>query len=169
MEKQRISKKIYILFAIYCILLIWMILFKFSFSIGQIKMMLGTRSINLIPFYYGNETAFHRKEVLMNVVIFIPFGLYLKMINIDTKKAIISGLLFSLVMEVCQFVFKIGASDITDILTNTFGTAIGAVLYLLLTKVFGNCEKVNKIISILTSTVAVIFGILFILLIMANY
>ena len=165
MERQRKFKKPYILFGIYCILLIW---FKLSFSITQIEMMLGARSINFIPFYYENETRFHYKEVLMNVIIFIPFGLYLKMIDIDSKKAIIYGLLFSFVMECCQFIFKLGASDITDILTNIFGTIIGVVLYSLFIKIFKNREKVDNVISFFAFVATIAFGILFTLLVIAN-
>ena len=163
------DKKIkYVILSIYCILLVWVILFKLSFSIEQIEMMFGMRSINLIPFYYDNETGFHLKEVMLNVIIFIPFGLYLKMLDINSKKVITYGLLFSFVMELCQFVFQIGASDITDILTNTFGTATGCVLYLLGIKLFKNREFVDKIINGLAIIAIIAFAALLLLLVAAN-
>ena len=41
-----------ILFGIYTLLLIWIILFKASFSINEFIGLTKMRSINLIPFYY---------------------------------------------------------------------------------------------------------------------
>lgn len=168
MGKKSKSKLTYILFGIYCILLVWIIIFKLSVSITQVEMLLGPRSINFIPFYYKNETGFHYKEVIMNVIIFIPLGLYLKMLDINSKKAAIFGLSFSFVLEFCQFIFSIGASDITDILTNTFGTAMGVALYLLFVKVLQNREKANKIISCLALIATIAFVVLLLLLIAAN-
>ncbi|KAI4446661.1 hypothetical protein C823_001179 [Eubacterium plexicaudatum ASF492] len=66
------------LFVIYMALLVWIILFKLQFSISEIDKI---RSINLIPFHYKNEIGmnYHLKEVLENVAIFIPLGIYLCM------------------------------------------------------------------------------------------
>ena len=127
-----------VLFGIYCLLLVWIILFKLSFSIQDITGLDKIRSINLIPFYYHNEinSHFHFTEVIENFLIFIPFGIYLKMLNKDNKIIIIYGFLFSLILEISQFIFKLGASDITDIITNTLGTTIGVLGYCLLEKIF---------------------------------
>jgi glycopeptide antibiotics resistance protein len=58
-------------------------------------------------------------------------------------------------LEICQFVFAIGAGDITDIITNTLGTVIGAGIYFLLTLIFRNRTKLDKILQILSFTVTV--------------
>ena len=79
------KKTTHILFTIYIFLVIWIILFKLSVSIDQLP---HFRSINLIPFYYPNKTGFQIREVLDNLIIFIPFGLYLKTLNINKLKAI---------------------------------------------------------------------------------
>lgn len=63
-----------ILFLLYLVLLIWIILFKLQFSITALD---RVREINLIPFYYKEEISFHATEVLENVLIFVPFGIYL--------------------------------------------------------------------------------------------
>lgn len=66
------------LFAVYMVLLVWIILFKLQLSIHDLD---TVRNINLIPFHYENEIGmnFHLKEVLENIGIFIPFGIYLCM------------------------------------------------------------------------------------------
>ena len=73
------KKTTHILFTIYIFLVIWIILFKLSVSIDKLP---HFRSINLIPFYYPNKTTYQIREVLDNLIIFIPFGLYLKTLNI---------------------------------------------------------------------------------------
>lgn len=157
-----------VLFIIYCILLVWIILLKTSFSIYEIINLDSFRRINLIPFYYSNEVKYHFKEVIENILIFIPFGIYLKILNKDNKKIILYGLLFSLILEISQFVFNVGATDITDLMTNTFGTVIGVFGYVLIEKIFKNKEKINKVVIILALFVTVLFSLLMMILLISN-
>ena len=133
-----------ILFSIYCLLLIWLILFKLSFSLEDIKMLMGNRSVNFMPFHYDQFVSIHSREVLWNFIVFVPFGIYLKMLDVTNKKSILCGLVISLIFEIIQFIFGMGASDITDLLTNTLGTVVGVYFYVLLMKIFKNKLKVNK-------------------------
>ena len=73
------SKKVRILatvvFAVYLLLLCWLILFKLADSIDRIPHM---RGINLIPFYFDRiaGSLFHIKDIVYNVAVFIPAGAY---------------------------------------------------------------------------------------------
>ena len=95
-----------ILFLLYLALLIWIILFKLQFSITALD---RVREINLIPFYYKEEVTFHATEVLENVLIFVPFGIYLCLIlrrsRLSSKLLFIAGM--SLLLELCQYVLAI--------------------------------------------------------------
>ena len=166
-KKQKMEK---VLFLIYCLLMVWIILFKFSLSINDIIGLDKIRNINLIPFYYYNEVGFnfHTMEVLENLLIFVPFGIYLKMLNKDNKKIILYGFIFSLILEASQFIFKLGATDITDLITNTLGTIIGVYIYVLLEKVFKNKEKINKVLKILALILTVLLCLLLSLLVISN-
>ena len=166
--KKKISLT-HILFGVYCILLIWIILFKLSASLEDIKMMAGHRVVNLIPFYYDNEVSMHLSEVIENLLIFIPFGLYLCMLGMGLGKSVLTGFIFSLTMELCQYAFAIGGSDITDIITNTLGTLIGATLYLVLTLIFKNKVKLNKVLNILALIVTLLFTSFIILVLILAY
>lgn len=157
-----------VLFGIYCLLLIWIILFKLSFTFTEIRLLFGNRSVNMIPFYYENKVAYQFREVLENVIIFIPFGLYLKMLMVGTKKGIVYGFAFSVGLEVCQFLFAMGASDITDILTNTFGTILGVTSYEVLKRCFPNKDRINNILNILGLVATILFILLAIVLFLAN-
>ena len=160
------QKKIfaYIVMGIYLLLLCWIILFKLADSIDKIPSM---REINLIPFHYDklSGSKFHFTEVLLNVMIFIPAGFYFSAFS---KKNAAWGIVFcallSLVFEVAQWIFALGASDITDLITNTVGGALGTILYVSLRKLFKGKEV--KIVSIIGAVLEILFiGLLVVLFI----
>jgi glycopeptide antibiotics resistance protein len=69
--------------------------------------------------------------MVYNCVFFIPFGLLLnvnfKKVGFLPKLAVI--VVFSVGVELIQFIFAIGATDITDVITNTLGGFLGLKLY----------------------------------------
>lgn len=160
----------HILFILYCLFIVWSVLFKMSFSFSEIPEMTRPRSINFIPFYYECDISirFHIQEVLMNAVLFFPFGVYLKMLNIATGKSILYGFCLSLALELGQLAFALGACDITDLITNTSGTAAGVCLYLLILRLFKNQTKINKVFCILALTATILLGLLILMLYLAN-
>ncbi|MEE6452805.1 VanZ family protein [Gottfriedia acidiceleris] len=143
------------LFAVYLFALIWIIVFKMQFSYQGLP---DFREINLIPFAgsvsVNNQIDF--TEIILNVLAFIPFGIYNSMLKPNwsflKKIVVIAG--FSLLFEVLQFIFAIGASDITDLLGNTLGGIIGIGVYIVFCRLFST--KANKILNALTS-IGVIF------------
>lgn len=158
------------IFIIYFIILIWLVLFKMAFSLNDIQALYAPQSINLIPFYYSTDVGkIHIKEALLNVFIFIPFGIYLKMLNVSGKKAILFGCLCSLFFELCQLIFSIGAVDISDLITNTVGVILGVCLYAFLVKILKNKQKIDKTINIIATAILIIFISLSLLLFIANY
>ena len=167
---NKTSKTTKIIFAIYCLILIWLVLFKMAFSFNDIPWFQSTRSVNILPFHYDTDVgSFHTKEVVMNLLVFIPMGMYLKMLTLSNKKVILFGLGSSFVFELSQFLLAIGASDITDIITNTLGTVVGVCMYVLLRKVFTDKQKIDRVINGLAIVVLTFFGILMTLLFIANY
>ena len=164
----------HILFFLYCLFIVWCVLFKTAFTFREILEMFQSgrpRSLNLIPFYYDCDISvrFHINEVLLNVLLFFPFGVYLKMLDILPRRAVLTGFLFSFTMEFCQFAFALGACDITDLITNTAGTAAGILLYHLALILFKDRRKLHKILRILASSATVLLGILILMLFLGNY
>ena len=98
------------------------------------------------------------------MIIFIPFGLYLKTLNINSERTVFLGFLLSLSLELSQYIFCIGASDITDLITNTTGACVG--LYFLLKKILK--EKTNKIILVLASIITILFVSLIVIILVNN-
>jgi|UniRef100_N1ZZL6 glycopeptide antibiotics resistance protein len=157
------------LFVIYMALLVWIILFKLQFSISEIDKI---RSINLIPFHYKNEIGmnYHLKEVLENVAIFIPLGIYLCMFRHEftVKVKIFFVFMISLLFEIFQYILAVGRTDVTDLITNTCGGVVGIALYCLIIRVFHNRKQVNLIITILAAVVTLVVVFLLTVLLIFN-
>ena len=78
-RKHNITKG---LFIVYIIILTWIILFNFQFDISSLETM-NLRSINLVPFT-GSLIINDRvdiSEIILNVAIFVPFGIYVCMLK----------------------------------------------------------------------------------------
>lgn len=165
-SKNQITK---ILLGIYVIIISWIIVFKMQFSFEHLPYI---RSINLIPF--GESVIINGKiylgEIVNNLIVFIPVGLYLGMIWKNQKfiKKVIPILSLTLIYETLQYIFHIGATDITDIIMNTLGGVIGILVINCLYKIFKNSEKVDKILNILATICTLGVACLIIILIVCN-
>lgn len=122
------------------------------------------RSINLIPFYSiteyisgstANLKRFAFSNVVGNIVIFIPLGVYLPLLKKD--KRVITNLLcifiVSLFVEIIQGLLGIGASDIDDIILNCLGGWVGILGYKFLLLLLRDEKKVRTAITILSAIV----------------
>lgn len=114
------------LFAAYLLILLWLVLFKFSYDPLAVLRDFQTRSLNLIPFAQTRNS-----ETIANILAFIPFGVMLgvnlKQLAFLYRIALIFA--FSLAVEIIQYALAIGVTDVTDIITNTFGGFVGLVGY----------------------------------------
>lgn len=72
----------------------------------------------------------------------------------------------SLIFEILQFIFAIGASDITDLIGNTLGGIIGIGIFYIMSKFFK--EKTYKIVNIISLIAATMLILLVSVLIIAN-
>ncbi len=153
-----------ILLVLYLVILTWVILFKLGFSLADLERM---RSINLIPFHYDTETDFHASEVVRNVLAFLPIGIYVKMLGASAKKAAAVGFSVSFTFEALQFIFACGATDITDIITNTTGAVLGALLYAGLARLVSRA-MLDAVLNALASIATVLLTLLLVITIVAN-
>jgi glycopeptide antibiotics resistance protein len=150
------------LLALYLLILLWLVLFKFTFNLSSL-FDYQTRSINLIPFagaFMANVRG-NLREMIYNCVVFVPFGLLL---SVNCKRAgfwrkLAYVFVFSFAVEMAQFIFAIGITDITDLVTNTFGGFLGLIVYDLSNKYISS-EKLDRFIVL----AGVILLVLFILL-----
>ena len=161
-KENKANKITKILLLVYLITLIWILLFKLGVHFSY----MDKREVNLIPF--GRPLILNSKvdfgEIFLNVVIFIPFGIYTGVLRKRWTfgKKFFLFFLTSLIIEALQFIFKIGAFDITDIITNTSGGIIGLLIYFIIEKLFNNSAKAQKFINIIAA-----FGTILIVLFLA--
>ncbi len=74
-------------------------------------------------------------EQIVNVVLFVPLGIALPFVwkRANFPRTLLVGFLLTLLIELVQpFLFRTG--DIDDVITNTLGTILGYLLYLLMKK-----------------------------------
>ncbi|MGG0250564.1 VanZ family protein [Peribacillus frigoritolerans] len=166
MEKSKNNQKKITagLLAVYLFALTWIIVFKMQFSFQGLP---DFREINLIPFAgsanVNNQIDFN--EIIYNVLAFIPFGIYISMLKSNwsflKRITVIAGV--SLLFEGLQFIFALGASDITDFMGNTLGGIIGVGVYIVFCKLFST--KATKILNVLASIGTIFIVALLLLLI----
>lgn len=111
---------------LYLLALTWVILLKMH--TGDFGDLSGRRSLNLVPF--GGTGELHglgSRELAVNVLAFVPLGVlvYLAARRRSLARMLLPIAATTLTFEVVQYAFGIGASDITDLLTNTAGGLIG--------------------------------------------
>ena len=75
-------------------------------------------------------------DITLNILLFIPLGFL-----IGGKRGIVAGALLSIGIELTQYIFRLGYCELDDVLNNTIGAAIGALLY----KKFG--KRIERIIK----------------------
>ncbi|HFI0354735.1 TPA: VanZ family protein [Streptococcus suis] len=135
----------------------WMIVFKMDLSILYGRYDLA--QFNLIPLagtaVYNGILNF--PEIFFNIISFIPFGIYMEILF--RKASWVSNLmlilLVSLLFEVTQYLLLLGIADITDLLANGLGGAIGINIMYVLTSVWREkaYERMNVFCLVLTTFV----------------
>ena len=161
------NKLTIVLFVIYLMALCWILLFKLGVQFSYMQ----NREVNLIPFreplMLNGKIDFG--EMIMNVIIFVPLGIYA---GILFKRWMLGKNLFlffltSLIVEALQYILRVGAFDITDTITNTLGGIIGLMIFKAIEKVLKNSVKAQKFVNII-ATVATFVMVLLLLLLKMN-
>jgi glycopeptide antibiotics resistance protein len=157
-----LSKTILVL---YLLFLLWLILFKLSLEMPVANYQMQT--INFLPFINIQENP---REVIDNLIIFIPFGLLLgvNFKQMTLWRRLVYIFAFSISVELLQYAFAIGIADITDIITNTAGGLIGLLLYDI-SRRYIHDEKKDRFIVIVVAILLIIFIILRSFVFKVNY
>ena len=81
------------------------------------------------------------QHTLLNVLLFVPFGLFIPRVNPRLSHAglvLLSGIVTSTLIEGLQFILGLGFCDIDDIIANSLGAIAGYGLYSLFRKIGSN-------------------------------
>jgi len=96
-----------VLFAVYLLALVWLILFKLQFSIAVMD---EGRVVNLIPLpgSFDDNGVIRFSEIRVNILAFIPLGIYICMLKSKWTfaKKVLATVVLTLVFEITQFNFR---------------------------------------------------------------
>ena len=89
----------------------------------------GVGRVELVPFWSYSHPEL-RMEIVLNYMLFIPLGvlLYLCFGEKFGLRVVMAGFLLSVSIELIQLIFKIGVFEFDDMIGNTIGCLIGAVV-----------------------------------------
>ena len=184
MSKHNLKIQSILLYAVlifYVILLLSILIFKYVSPLVLFNVNRPIyRSVNILPFQSIKSYLFGIanvsrtvtfNNVLGNIGLFIPLGIYLQLLKRDKRMFIniFFVLLVSFSVEIIQFIFGIGATDIDDILLNCLGGIIGISCYRFLLVFIKEDNKIRNIITILGAIVGIPLLCLTILLAISNY
>jgi glycopeptide antibiotics resistance protein len=131
--------------------LAWILLFKLGVQFSYME----RRTVNLIPFNEAltGDGKIDLPEIILNVVIFVPLGLYAGILfrKWSFQKQLLFYFLVSLLIEGLQFILGAGAFDTTDIVTNTLGGIIGLLLFKAIEKAFNDSNKAQKFVNLIAA------------------
>lgn len=128
----KISFIVYLIVLFYVTLLAW----NYGASFGPVGP--GGRNYNLIPFRSIYRIGIFSKDIMDpikiligNIILFIPFGFLPKLIlkkKLSVLTITLFGMCLSTLIETCQFLFTYRVSNVDDVILNTLGTFIGALI-----------------------------------------
>ena len=74
----------------------------------------------------------------------------------------------SFALETAQYAFAIGAADVTDLITNTAGAAVGVGFYGILSRIVRDTDKLNRALNVIALIGMTTFLMLFAVILLMN-
>lgn len=161
--KQPYNKKLMnISFALYLVLLIWVIIFKWTKYSVVISSINKWSPLSIAQrWQFGVSTGvFHNwqpLDFLMNAVVFLPLGIFYAQMFKPKESVLFFALGLSATFEISQFFTCIGMFNIYDILANALGAIVGFAIYLCLSKLYTSktLDIINSIVIPPASSIVV--------------
>ena len=156
---QRIRKLTVSTFVFYIIILLWVTILKCNMeaSIHGVRIFLEPMSIR-DRFIYATsyfELDDSITSMLLNVFIFIPFGILVPLLR--GKAAVLTttamAFLTTLAIESTQLIIAFGYFTYMDLICNTLGAALGIIIFAILRKLLSDDATIRAL------TVSNIFGV----------
>lgn len=90
---------------------------------------------NLMPFWsykaaFAGNTGL-AEEIILNILLYVPLGFVLRSFSPRSKlwQCVLVSFLISFSTELVQLVFRLGLYEYDDIINNTLGGMLGAIMY----------------------------------------
>ena len=123
LKKTVIKPVIWITGLIYCLLLLYVVMVKVP----------GRTGVNLNPLALIHDLMTIPFYPISNFLFFAPAGFFLGYVfrKMIPKILFLAGFIVSVILELIQLIFQIGIFDVTDIILNGSGFAVGVWLFVL--------------------------------------
>lgn len=137
-SNRRAIQFFWIMFAIF---IVYGTFIPFRFSLNKEFLLFKLTRISWVPFIDPDGSRASIPDMVQNILLFIPFGFFGFFSLQKEKKFRIAhitfiGALFSLSIEILQLLTTRRITSVTDIVTNTSGTFIGALAAFILVYLF---------------------------------
>lgn len=144
-------------FACFIFILCWCIIFKMGNNNDINKMFNGKQGAFSLKkrFNVGLQSTFIKgrivsarqlRDALLNVLVFLPFGIYLPLIFKKNKliKTLIVAVFTTIIFELFQLFLIWGCFTVDDLVANTLGAIVGLFFYFIIVKHL-NCRLITAI------------------------
>lgn len=158
---KKINSSATLAFCLYMLCLFWIVILKCNLRQGVLdsrEFMSQMTLAERIFFSAGRFAGSEKNDILINISIFIPFGLLVPFLNKSQTyiKSALAGIGLTLLVEISQLLIPIGGFTYIDIINNSIGTFIGIIIHYHLKDLI----KEKPLITIINSSSALQIGIL---------
>lgn len=141
-------------FAIYIILLLWVVIFKWTNYFSVTVSINNFRHLDLASRYdacYEWFFYYELKDLILNVILFLPLGIFYLLVFKRKFLVVPLGFILIILLELSQFLTCIGMFNVYDIIGNMTGIIVGYIFYIVFNKIY-----IPKVINIINSIVITI-------------
>lgn len=129
--RRSVKVVLWALFLVYLLILLRITVFRSDFGSHPL---LQDGQIVWVPFVglyqiLKNSPFYFLYLFIGNLIWFVPLGLLLPPLTGIEKPVVLVGLLLSLGIEILQYVFGTGVTEVEDLILNTLGTILGYGLW----------------------------------------
>lgn len=124
------------------------------------------RSVNIAPLhsvmrYASGADSLGIFNVLGNVLLFVPMGVYLMIFRRDKRiwTGALWAVLISVFAEIAQYVLAVGVSDIDDVILNGLGGLLGVMIHKALLLALKNERRARNLAALIAAAVAAWIGL----------
>lgn len=161
--KKTISKKRLVL---YSISVVYIIVVLGAVFLNRTELY-GDMNLHLFSSYkeaYNKMAISLFRNIVLNILLFVPLGFLLPIYSDKLKKSyivVLIGFLTTLIIELIQYITRIGIFEIDDIFNNTIGIIIGYTLFMLYNSLRSKERRKYIIVYVLPTilVIAVFLGI----------
>ena len=135
MKRVKCKQKVYLRISFSALIAYILILFFFAVLIRDAR---EISSVKLDLFWgYNNPPKYIYRDNILNIASFVPIGLMTGMVfkRYRIIKALLVGMLVSLIIEFSQLFWHRGTFDVDDLFNNAVGALTGGLIVALMVKV----------------------------------